>query len=75
MAAFRRFAPIAIWKCTVPGIDGTLMDGGLFAFDILFPAAYPLKPPLVLLCRSAPGFDTRFHNQLYPSGKICSFLT
>lgn len=69
---FRRTAPIAIWKCTVPGIDGTLLEDGLFTFDILIGPAFPLRPPVVLL--SGPGLLTRFHNQIFNSGKLCSEL-
>lgn len=71
-AAMRKFSPGAVWKCRVPGIDGTLMDGGLFTFDILFLTGYPLRPPVVVLSKCGPGFAERFHNQIYMSGKICS---
>ena len=72
--ASREFKPVAIWKCTVPGIDGTLMDGALFTFDILFAADYPLTPPYVRLSNSGPGFAERFHNMMWPSGRISACI-
>ena len=41
--------PITIWKCTVPGIDGTVMEGGLFSFHLKFPIEYPAEPPVYSL--------------------------
>ena len=39
--------PYTIWKCTVPGIDGTVMEGGLFSFHLKFRAEYPAEPPKI----------------------------
>lgn len=63
------------WVCTIPGIDGTLMDGGLFTFDIGFTDTYPRNPPRIALRDGSAGHSGMYHCNLYASGKVCSMVT
>ncbi len=57
----------------VSRVQGTPYGFGLFEFDILLPADYPAKPPLVQL-RTTGGGRMRFNPNLYNCGKVCLSL-
>ena len=58
------------WECSVPGLPGTLHDGAIYDFTLSFTTDFPFKPPM---CKFAPG-QRHMHENLYPSGKVCSSL-
>mmetsp|Transcript_33643 Transcript_33643/g.105623 ORF Transcript_33643/g.105623 Transcript_33643/m.105623 type:complete len:189 (+) Transcript_33643:88-654(+) len=57
------------WKCVVPGKEGTLFEGGVFAMTMVFDSDYPQSPPKC----SFDLIDGKplCHPNVYPSGKIC----
>ena len=55
-------------RALLTGPEGTPYFGGLFAFDALFPAAYPDVPPVLLLDTTGGG-RARFNPNLYADGK------
>lgn len=54
-----------VWKCLIPGKDGTLWEGGLFPITLTFTSDYPGKPPKVMF---PPGFC---HPNVFPQGNVC----
>lgn len=54
-----------LWKCAIPGKEGTDWEGGLFKVDMKFSEEYPSKPPK---CVFVPPL---FHPNIYPSGTVC----
>ncbi len=56
-------------RALIAGPEGTPYAGGLFAFDIWFPAGYPNVPPLMLLETTGQG-RVRFNPNLYADGKV-----
>ena len=57
------------WECVVPGKEGTLFEGGVFAMTMVFDSDYPQSPPKC----SFDLIDGKplCHPNVYPSGKIC----
>ena len=58
-------ANLMLWKCLIPGKEGTDWEGGLFKVDMHFSDEYPSKPPK---CVFVPPL---FHPNIYPSGTVC----
>eukprot|EP01108_Squamamoeba_japonica_P009062 TRINITY_DN8303_c0_g1_i1.p2 TRINITY_DN8303_c0_g1~~TRINITY_DN8303_c0_g1_i1.p2 ORF type:complete len:171 (-),score=23.17 TRINITY_DN8303_c0_g1_i1:15-491(-) len=56
---------LMVWKCGIPGKEGTLWAGGTFPLTIRFSEDFPSKPPH---CAFPKGF---FHPNIYPSGTVC----
>ncbi|MCO5561675.1 hypothetical protein L7F22_015296 [Adiantum nelumboides] len=54
-----------LWRCTIPGKDGTDWEGGYFPLSLQFCESYPTKPPV---CSFPANF---FHPNVYKSGKVC----
>ncbi|EJD51888.1 hypothetical protein AURDEDRAFT_181473 [Auricularia subglabra TFB-10046 SS5] len=53
------------WEAKLPGPEGSVYDGGLFAVDIQLPTDYPFSPPKAT-------FKTRiYHMNIADSGAIC----
>jgi ubiquitin-conjugating enzyme E2 I len=53
------------WSCIIPGMTGSLWEGGFFPLEIEFSLDYPSKPPK---CSFPKGF---YHPNIYPSGTVC----
>ncbi|GLC34987.1 hypothetical protein PLESTB_001185900 [Pleodorina starrii] len=54
-----------VWECKVPGLKGTVCEGGVFPCTVKFSPEHPHKPPYV----SMPmGF---FHVNVFPDGGVC----
>jgi ubiquitin-conjugating enzyme E2 I len=53
------------WKCSIPGKEGTLWEGGLFPLTLDFSADYPAKPPSVYFPRDF------YHPNVFPQGHVC----
>ncbi|KAI5073587.1 hypothetical protein GOP47_0011600 [Adiantum capillus-veneris] len=56
---------VMLWRCTIPGKEGTDWEGGSFPLSLQFSESYPTKPPV---CAFPAGF---FHPNVYQSGKVC----
>ena len=57
---------LLVWKCVIPGKDGTVCEGARFPCTIRFTEDYPSKPPVVFMPK---GF---FHVNVCPhSGAVC----
>ncbi len=54
-------------KALIVGPAGTPYEGGLFEFDLLCPANFPLSPPLMRL-RTTGKRSVGFNPNLYPDG-------
>jgi baculoviral IAP repeat-containing protein 6 len=57
-------------RCVIVGPEDTPYSGGVFVFDIFFPAEFPASPPLVNLMTTGGG-SVRFNPNLYNCGKVC----
>jgi len=56
---------LMVWKCVVPGKEGTDWDGGHFPVTLHFTEDYPSNPPT---CK----FPRKFlHVNVYDSGDVC----
>ncbi|KAI3640461.1 hypothetical protein MIR68_001339 [Amoeboaphelidium protococcarum] len=53
------------WHCAVPGVKGTLWEGGLYTVKLHFNANYPSEPPK---CVFSPPI---YHPNVWESGMIC----
>ncbi|KAI3642583.1 hypothetical protein MP228_012138 [Amoeboaphelidium protococcarum] len=53
------------WHCAVPGVKGTLWEGGLYTIKLHFNANYPSEPPK---CVFSPPI---YHPNVWESGMIC----
>eukprot|EP00195_Chlamydomonas_chlamydogama_P009417 CAMPEP_0202890994 /NCGR_PEP_ID=MMETSP1392-20130828/1207_1 /ASSEMBLY_ACC=CAM_ASM_000868 /TAXON_ID=225041 /ORGANISM="Chlamydomonas chlamydogama, Strain SAG 11-48b" /LENGTH=163 /DNA_ID=CAMNT_0049574655 /DNA_START=140 /DNA_END=631 /DNA_ORIENTATION=+ len=53
------------WKCTVPGKEGTIWEGGHYPVELHFPDDYPAKAPMAFF---PAGF---VHPNVFPEGKVC----
>lgn len=62
-----------LWKAMITGPEDTPYAGGMFLFDIYFPAEYPSIAPKVRL-RTTGGGSVRFNPNLYNEGKVCLSL-
>lgn len=51
-------------RCIITGPQDTPYEGGLFVFDVFFPAGYPNVPPLMVLETTGDG-RARFNPNLY----------
>lgn len=60
-------------RAMLSGPEGTPYFGGLFLFDVLFPARYPDVPPLLSLDTTGGG-RARLNPNLYADGKVCLSL-
>eukprot|EP00879_Flechtneria_rotunda_P026467 GHRR01028222.1.p1 GENE.GHRR01028222.1~~GHRR01028222.1.p1 ORF type:complete len:343 (+),score=131.99 GHRR01028222.1:32-1030(+) len=60
-------------RCIITSPAGTPYEGGLFVFDVYFPAGYPNVPPLMVLETTGEG-RARFNPNLYADGKVCLSL-
>ncbi|EFA82218.1 putative E2 enzyme Ubc9 [Heterostelium album PN500] len=58
-------ANLFMWECGIPGVTGTLWEGGVYPLTMEFSEDYPSKPPK---CRFPKDF---FHPNIYPSGTVC----
>ena len=56
---------LLLWKCVIPGKDGTDWGGGAYKMDMHFGDEYPSKPPK---CVFTPPL---FHPNVYASGTVC----
>ncbi|KAF8702560.1 hypothetical protein HU200_032944 [Digitaria exilis] len=56
---------LMVWKCVIPGKEGTDWEGGYFPLTLEFPEDYPSNPPV---CKFPAGF---FHMNVYPTGAVC----
>ncbi|CAD6262598.1 unnamed protein product [Miscanthus lutarioriparius] len=56
---------LMVWKCVIPGKEGTDWEGGYFPLALHFPEDYPSSPPV---CKFPAGF---FHVNVYPTGAVC----
>jgi baculoviral IAP repeat-containing protein 6 len=56
-------------RAIITGPEGTPYEGGLFLFDVYFPAGYPMVPPLMVLETTGEG-RARFNPNLYADGKV-----
>lgn len=54
---------------TSQGPHDTPYEGGLFVFDVFFPAGYPDVPPLMLMHNTGDGRG-RYNPNLYADGKV-----
>ena len=60
-------------RALITGPEGTPYALGCFVFDVLFPADYPHKAPLVNFDTTGGG-RVRFNPNLYADGKVCLSL-
>eukprot|EP00056_Hartaetosiga_gracilis_P001603 m.46035 g.46035 ORF g.46035 m.46035 type:complete len:159 (+) comp10705_c1_seq1:85-561(+) len=56
---------LLLWRCTIPGKEGTPWEGGFYKLKMIFSEDYPLQPPK---CQFDPPI---FHPNVYPSGTVC----
>lgn len=79
IAMLRTSLPEGIWvrhgssrldvmKILMVGPKGTPYENGLFEFDLLCPADFPMKPPMMFF-RTTGGGRVRFNPNLYEDGK------
>ncbi|KAM0888353.1 hypothetical protein ACQ4PT_028400 [Festuca glaucescens] len=56
---------LMVWKCVIPGKQGTDWEGGYFPLTLEFNDNYPSSPPN---CKFPAGF---FHVNVYNTGEVC----
>ncbi|KAJ1272372.1 hypothetical protein BS78_06G196900 [Paspalum vaginatum] len=56
---------LMVWKCVIPGKEGTDWEGGYFPVTLHFTEDYPSNLPI---CRFPTGF---FHVNVYDCGEVC----
>ncbi|XP_047071188.1 SUMO-conjugating enzyme SCE1-like [Lolium rigidum] len=56
---------LMVWKCVIPGKQGTDWEGGYFPLTLEFNENYPSNPPT---CKFPAGF---FHVNVYSTGAVC----
>ncbi|XP_010240304.1 SUMO-conjugating enzyme SCE1 isoform X1 [Brachypodium distachyon] len=56
---------LMVWRCVIPGKQGTDWEGGYFPLTLEFNDDYPTVPPV---CKFPSGF---FHVNVYDSGLVC----
>ncbi|XP_020095164.1 SUMO-conjugating enzyme SCE1-like isoform X2 [Ananas comosus] len=56
---------LMVWRCTIPGKQGTDWEGGYYPLTLGFSEDYPTKPPK---CTFPQGF---FHPNVFSSGLVC----
>ncbi len=56
---------ITHWNATMKGPSGSPFEDGNFSLDIVFPAEFPFKPPIVKF------FNKMYHPNINASGAIC----
>ncbi|KAG8065940.1 hypothetical protein GUJ93_ZPchr0004g38419 [Zizania palustris] len=56
---------LLVWRCIIPGREGTDWEGGYFPLTMQFTEDYPNSPPS---CKFPSGF---FHINVYDSGAVC----
>ncbi|XP_006652687.1 SUMO-conjugating enzyme SCE1-like isoform X2 [Oryza brachyantha] len=56
---------LMLWRCIIPGKEGTDWEGGYFPLTMQFTEDYPNSPPS---CKFPSGF---FHINVYDSGAVC----
>ncbi|CAL5030443.1 unnamed protein product [Urochloa decumbens] len=56
---------LMVWKCIIPGKEGTDWDGGYFPVTLHFTENYPSNPPT---CKFPARF---FHVNVFDSGEVC----
>jgi ubiquitin-conjugating enzyme E2 I len=54
-----------MWKCGIPGKQGTAWESGVYPLTMKFSEEYPMKPPR---CSFPAGF---YHPNVFPSGTVC----
>ncbi|KAL6652186.1 hypothetical protein ACP70R_011111 [Stipagrostis hirtigluma subsp. patula] len=58
-------ANLMVWKCVIPGKEGTDWEGGYFPLTLTFSEDYPSRPPT---CKFPEGF---FHVNVFNNGVVC----
>ncbi|KUJ08581.1 UBC-like protein [Mollisia scopiformis] len=64
-----------VMKALIAGVEGSVYEGGLFAFDIALPQDWPVDPPRVHFVLE--GHDSHrdgFNPNLYATGELCLSL-
>jgi len=56
---------ITHWTATIKGPSGSPFEDGTFTLDIIFPAEYPFKPPIIKF------LNKMYHPNINTSGAIC----
>lgn len=56
---------ITHWSATIKGPVGSPFEEGTFTLDIIFPAEYPFKPPIIKF------LNKMYHPNINTSGAIC----
>lgn len=56
---------ITHWTATIKGPSGSPFEDGTFMLDIIFPAEYPFKPPIIKF------LNKMYHPNINISGAIC----
>ena len=56
---------ITHWCATIKGPSGSPFEEGTFTLDIIFPAEYPFKPPIIKF------LNKMYHPNINTSGAIC----
>ena len=56
---------LLLWRCSIPGKEGTDWSGANYPVALEFTEDYPSKPPVARFDRDF------FHPNVFPSGKVC----
>lgn len=70
---------ISILYGMIVGPEGTPYEGGFYLFEFVYPAEYPMVPPVAKYCTQGTLYDVReknlrsvrFNPNLYTCGKVC----
>ena len=70
---------ISILYGMIVGPEGTPYEGGFYLFEFVYPAEYPMVPPVAKYCTQGTLYDVReknlrsvrFNPNLYVCGKVC----
>ncbi len=70
---------VSVLYAMIIGPEGTPYEGGFYFFEFVYPAEYPMVPPVAKYCTQGTLYDVReknlkyvrFNPNLYTCGKVC----